>query len=132
MPFLPQDIYYKHLQKINNIKLTRREIDIISCLLNGRSVKVISRFLPIKPKTIETHIRNIMTKLECSSRDGIIDFIEKSGTFSIIKEYYLSLVTCFSFEKALREIATLAANESPTCLIVCWKDNKYEDFFSSI
>lgn len=86
-----KDIYDKHLAFINDIKFTRREIDIIAFICSGRSGKKTASFLSISPKTVENHIHNIMEKLGCNSREAIIDFIEKTGKFSYIKKYYQSL-----------------------------------------
>lgn len=56
---------------INDIVLTERQIDIIACVLHGRSVKRIAAILSISPKTVEAHIRNINLKLGCRSQDNI-------------------------------------------------------------
>ena len=84
---LPQDIYNQDLAKINDIKFTRREIDVIAFIVNGRTTKKIASFLTLSPRTVDNHIYNIMMKLECHSRENIIDFIEKSGMFPIIRQY---------------------------------------------
>lgn len=75
-----QNIYSKHLETINGVKLTRREVDIISFFICGRSAKKFASFFFISPKTVENHTHNIMLKLGCNSRESIIDFIEKSIT----------------------------------------------------
>lgn len=84
--------YNRHLTVINGIKFTFREIEVISCLIHGRNVKKTSILLNISPKTTETHIRNITAKIECNSREGIIDFIEKSGKIEIIRHLYNHLI----------------------------------------
>ncbi|OJW50154.1 MAG: hypothetical protein BGO67_02160 [Alphaproteobacteria bacterium 41-28] len=122
---LPEDIYTSYLQIVNEIKFTRREIDIIAYLLSGKSAKTIATCLSISPKTIEAHMRNIAMKVECNSRDGIIDFIEKSKKFFLIKEHYLSLLTQTSFEEQLLKIAAQLSSECPTCTIVYWRDQEY-------
>ena len=68
--------------KINGIYLTAREIDVVACLLGGRSTKKIASLLSISVKTAENHIRNIMSKLGYNSRDNIIVFLEKSEQIS--------------------------------------------------
>jgi len=75
-------------RKINKILFTIREIDVISCLIHGRSIKKIALLLAISPKTVEVHIRNLMLKIGCHSREKIIDFIESSESHLIIKEHY--------------------------------------------
>ncbi|MBY0293268.1 MAG: helix-turn-helix transcriptional regulator [Alphaproteobacteria bacterium] len=74
-----QDIYSEHLATINGITFTPREIDVIACLLSARGTSKIASFLSIAPRTIATHIRNIMLKLERNSRENILDFIEKTS-----------------------------------------------------
>lgn len=114
---LPQDIYDESLKIISNTYFSRREIDIISCLLSGRTGKTIASLLSIAPRTVETHTRNITSKLERSSREDIRDFVEKSGKLSIIRDYYDSLSIQCAFEKSLRAIAAKKKNNL-TCLIL--------------
>jgi tetratricopeptide (TPR) repeat protein/DNA-binding CsgD family transcriptional regulator len=128
---LPQDIYVSHLESVNGIKLTRREVDIIAYLLSGKSAKTIAACLSIAPKTIETHMRNIMTKVECNSRDGVISFIEKSKKLSLLKEHYFSLLINASFEEYLLEIANRDDFEQRSCVIVYWKNQDYPFSFIS-
>ncbi len=59
----------------------------------------------ISPRTVETHIRNILAKYECHSREEIISFIEKAGEYSLFKDHYLFLLRSFSFKKILQKIA---------------------------
>jgi tetratricopeptide (TPR) repeat protein/DNA-binding CsgD family transcriptional regulator len=122
---LPQDIYTSYLATINEIPLTRREVDIISCVLGGRSAKKIASFLSIAPKTVEHHIRNVMLKLGCQSQEGIRDFIEKSGKFNHVKKYYASLLIQDRFELELNKISTLGTEDKPSCLIVY--ENEQQD-----
>ncbi|MBX9621941.1 MAG: tetratricopeptide repeat protein [Alphaproteobacteria bacterium] len=121
LPFC-EDIYSKHLSKLNGINFTRREIDVISCLLNARRTSQIAFILSVSPRTITTHLRNIMLKLDCNSQEGIINFIEKSQKLFLLREYYASLVVELGFEKSLMEISKLRREELPTCLIVYWQD----------
>jgi tetratricopeptide (TPR) repeat protein/DNA-binding CsgD family transcriptional regulator len=94
-----------HLQTMRGINFTQREIDIISCLLNGRASKKISFFLNISSRTVDTHIRNIMLKLECNSREGIIDFVENCDQYVHFKPYYSQLMANFHFENTLKKIS---------------------------
>jgi tetratricopeptide (TPR) repeat protein/DNA-binding CsgD family transcriptional regulator/GTPase SAR1 family protein len=79
------------IDKINGIKFTPREVDILSCLLGGRTAKKIASFLLLSPKTIENYIHNIMVKLECNSRESIVNFLEKSDKVSLLRQHYLIL-----------------------------------------
>lgn len=103
----PQQIYSNHLEEIKSIKFTPREIDVIACILCGRATTIAS-FLSISPRTVESHLRNIMAKLECNSRERIINFIELSDKYPYVRQYYQSLVILSSFEKKLLEWKSLA------------------------
>jgi tetratricopeptide (TPR) repeat protein/DNA-binding CsgD family transcriptional regulator len=120
---IPVDIYNHYLKTIGLISFTRREIDIISCLLSGRAAKTIAFFLKISPRTIETHMRNIMLKIGNSSREGIIDFIEKSGKFSIIRKHYQNLLLEAGFERKLKEVASLIKAENHDCILAYEQDD---------
>ncbi|MBX9786075.1 MAG: tetratricopeptide repeat protein [Alphaproteobacteria bacterium] len=124
---LPQGICISHLESVHGIKFTRREIDIIAYLLSGKSAKTIATCLSIAPKTIEAHMRNIMMKVECNSRDGIIEFIEKSKKLPFFKEHYINLLINTSFEEKLSKIAIEVKNEPPSCVIVYWDNREYYD-----
>ena len=119
------DIYSKHLAVIKGIKFTCREIEIIACLMNGRAVKRIAVFLSIAPKTVETHMRNIMLKLECNSREEVIDFIEKSEKFLLLKNYYISLLTYAAFEQRLRENPLFKGQGTLTCNIIYHQNEEH-------
>lgn len=127
---LPIDIYYEHLKVIKGIKFTPREIDILACMLNGRSTKTIPSFLSISSKTVSTHLAKIRAKVGCSSRESLIDFIETSDKISWIKhEYYLSLSTQIFFEKQLRKAPRGGSAKTPLCLIVYEREQKEKHSF---
>jgi tetratricopeptide (TPR) repeat protein/DNA-binding CsgD family transcriptional regulator len=119
--FFPKDIYEKHLTTINGARFTEREIDVVACLLNGRRTSAIASLLAIAPRTVTTHFRNIMLKLDCNSQDGIISFVEKSPNRPILRQYYSSLILARAFEKCLRDILKLRRDESKSGLVVYWK-----------
>lgn len=80
------------IREVNGIHFTDREIDIIACVLNGRTPKKIASVLSISPKTVANHITNIMFKIGCNSREGLIDFIEKSEKAKYLKQYYTEIM----------------------------------------
>jgi tetratricopeptide (TPR) repeat protein/DNA-binding CsgD family transcriptional regulator len=100
-------VYLKHLAAIDGYVFTHREIDVIACLVNARGTSKIASLLTIAPSTVKTHIQNVMTKIGCNSREGIIDFVERSRKLSLIREYYAALVIHKAFEKTLRDVAKL-------------------------
>ncbi len=119
---LPQHLYQKHLSTITNTHFTNREIDVIACLLSARRTSKIAQFLSIDPRTVETHIRNIMSKLQCNSRESIIDFIEASGKSSFLREYYALLRINAVFERHLKDISKLIREKDFHCFIEDGKD----------
>lgn len=122
-----ENIYLKHLATIDNVKFTPREIDIIACLLNARRTSQIAFMLSISPRTVTTHFRNIMLRLDCNSQEGIINFIERSHKLPILRKYYTNLVIESAFGKALQEISKLKREEIPTCVIVYWQNENLKN-----
>lgn len=117
----PQEIYSAYLTIINDIKFSKREIDIISCILNGRSAKGIAHLLSISPKTVESHTYCVMKKLDCSSRESLISIMEYSDKILILKRYYFSLLIFLDFKKSLSNISELHSKKEIACLIICWE-----------
>ena len=87
---------YEELQSIKDKNFTIREIDIIACLIHNRGEKKIADLLSISPRTVSAHVRNIMQKLTCNSREGIIDFVEKSGKLNLLKNLKKFLFLTFN------------------------------------
>jgi len=113
---LPQDIYETQLKAINDIAFTRREIDMIACILSGRSVKKIASILSISPKTVENHIHNIMLKFGCRSQESIIDHVEQSQQYENLKTYYYWLKIQSSFKDILKRIRNQILQEKEILL----------------
>ncbi len=124
-----EDIYLE-LITINGINFTRREIDVVSCLLSARRTSQIASILSIAPRTVTTHFRNIMLRLGCNSQEGIINFIEKSRKIPILRNYYANLVIELAFEKNLRETSKLRQEREATRLVVYWQDFKLKNAFT--
>jgi tetratricopeptide (TPR) repeat protein/DNA-binding CsgD family transcriptional regulator len=109
-----EKIYSDHLTILNGPKFTLREIDVIACILHNRGEKKIAALLSISPRTIGTHVHNIMSKCRVHSRECIIDFIEKSGKLQYIKEYYLHLLIQEAFKRQLIKIEKKVNREGIT------------------
>lgn len=117
-----KDFYEKHLSTINNVHFTNREIDVIACLLSARRTSKTAFFLSIHPRTVETHIRNIMLKLGCNTREGIIDFIETSDKTSLLRNYYSLLRVNILFEQSLKDISKLIRDTNLNCFLMTEKE----------
>lgn len=92
-------------EKICNVKgiiFTNREIDVIACIICGKTTKIIAHLLSIYDKnlsvrSVETHIYNIRRKIGAASKGSIIEFIEKSGKYELFHKRYFDI----SLEKEL-------------------------------
>ena len=79
--------------KIGGSSFTSREIDVLSCIFSGRSVKSIGLLLSLSPKTIETYIRTILQKSHFHSREDLIKSIEFTSNYDFLKNHYLYLLS---------------------------------------
>ena len=52
--------------------MTRREEEICSLLVQGRTTEEIASDLFISPKTVRVHVANVMKKLSCSNRTELV------------------------------------------------------------
>jgi tetratricopeptide (TPR) repeat protein len=107
----PTDLYAKYLSIINGIKFTPREIDIISCIVAGKTPQSIASFLSTHNKklelqTVNTHIVNIRRKIDGNARAQILEFIEKSDKHQIIHHYYLSLMIQKIFIESVEKLTS--------------------------
>lgn len=69
----------KKIQVANqlNTSLSRRELDCIAELLQGKTLKEIGNHLGISPRTVETHVNNIKEKLQCRSKSELIRYLTR-------------------------------------------------------
>lgn len=110
--------YFSILEIIGGMKFTSREIDILACILEGRSTKKIASFLCLSPKTIENYLHNIRLRLECGSREGIRDFLEKSDKVLSLKIHYSFLVFRAEFERRLKDFSSAPEKKLLACRIM--------------
>jgi DNA-binding NarL/FixJ family response regulator len=54
--------------ELDNGGLTRRELEVLRLVAVGRTNREIARDLFLSPRTVEMHVRNVLSKLECRSR----------------------------------------------------------------
>ncbi len=121
------DSSFLDLEIINNVKFSLREVDIVSCIVNGRSPKFIAHLLDISPKTVEAHIRNIKIKMNCSSKEQMVSFIEKSNKYQLISQHYRDLIVNVEFEKSLQNVSLEITNKSIELQIICLIKNDNEE-----
>ena len=109
---------------VGGVHFTEREIEVIACVLNSRSSKKISTFLNVSPRTVDSHLRNIIAKIDKHSREELIDFIEHSPECPFIKAYYLTLRIYIFFKQLLNKVAH---KPSRACTVIYWKDATEQD-----
>ena len=63
--------------------LTAREREVLQVLVEGRSVKQIASLLQVSGKTIETHRRKIMEKLDLHSLPALTKYALREGLISL-------------------------------------------------
>lgn len=71
---------------MENSALSKREVEVVQLLIEGKSYKEISRELFISINTVKTHIRNIYPKLKVSSRHEIVNLFISSKNGSKIND----------------------------------------------
>lgn len=60
-------------------KLTTRETEVLQLIAEGKAVKQISSILCVSPKTIDAHLRHIMTKLNTHSIADLTKYAIRTG-----------------------------------------------------
>ena len=63
--------------------LTAREMDVLRCLMNGRSRNEVGALLQISPNTVRTHIQSILHKLKVHSTLMAVTFARRAGLVEV-------------------------------------------------
>ena len=117
------------MNSINGIEFKNREVEVISCLINGRGPQKISDLLFVYPtklkdniknisqRTVEFYIRQIFIKLDINSTVRIIDIVEQTKEYEAIKSYYPYIVYKAKFANKLLELSSLYKEKGITCSI---------------
>jgi two-component system, NarL family, response regulator len=75
----PTEITLKLAQSVAHPELTKRELEVLQSMANGRSNKEIGSILYISEATVKGHVRSILTKLEAIGRAQAIAIATKRG-----------------------------------------------------
>lgn len=122
---IAKDAYYENLRIVDNIIFTPREIDVIACILHGRTAyKEIALLLSITSKVVESHKGNIARKLQPVTGANIRDFIEKSDKYAVIKNHYRYLLNRCAFIDILKKLSQLNKDSIRPVSIYCAKNSK--------
>ena len=89
----------------HDAKLTLKEVDVLACLTSGKTSKGMAPILTVTPKTVDTHLQNILRKVELSSRDALINAIRHSSYAELFRCHYLNLLNKYHFEQHLKDYA---------------------------
>ena len=127
---IPPSLHDKTLTILNGVKFTHREIDIITLIFHTRGSSKIAYLLCISTRTVETHTANIMRKMDANSREGIIDFVEKSGRAPWIKKHYRNLLNEVDFKKQLKEISKLVHGQAIVCSLIAEPGQNRDEHFA--
>ncbi len=69
----------KDKDKKKEVKLTKREIDVLKLIANGKTTPLISEALFIAPSTVETHRRNLIEKTQVVNSKGLVKYAIEKG-----------------------------------------------------
>jgi two-component system NarL family response regulator len=70
--YLPPSIAQKLVERIQDPRLTQRELEVLSAMAAGKSNKEIGSQLFITEGTVKTHVANLLAKLSVASRMAAI------------------------------------------------------------
>jgi two-component system NarL family response regulator len=76
---LPATIASKLAESMARPELTKRELQVLEYIANGRSNKEIGQILFISEHTVKTHVKSILTKLDAIGRTEAIALGIKRG-----------------------------------------------------
>lgn len=117
---------------LQSFNLTAREIDVLACLMDQKSSKKIAAVLDIKQKTVESHIFNIMQKLDKHSRSSIIDAMKKSPSIHQLAKRHHELETAYEFKETLQKIKQRVPCKGVRCKIECQDDKVKQQIESDL
>jgi two-component system NarL family response regulator len=77
--FLPPTIAAKLAESMSHPELSKRELEVLQYIANGRSNKEIGTILYISENTVRGHVKAILTKLDAMGRTEAIAIATKRG-----------------------------------------------------
>src|SRR5919108_1355417 len=119
--------------------LSKREIDVIELLLQGKSNKQIAFALGIAETTVEFHLRNVYSKLQVSSRaEAILKLGKSTGLITenlretLVESKSKTSHTGGRFIPEARESVSFNSNDSATRKDVEMKHRLFSYFFAGL
>jgi DNA-binding NarL/FixJ family response regulator len=78
MPFFTRNLKQGKERILNQVKLTRREIEILQLIFEGLSTQEIANKLFVSVRTVSNHRFNLNTKTGAKNTAGLISFALKN------------------------------------------------------
>lgn len=127
--FFSEGIYNTLLRSVKGIQFTKREIDVIACLVNAKRGSEIAQILNLAKPTVTTHLRNIMQKLNCNNQGAVISFFESTPMLPTLRDYFGKLLVETRFNDKLEEIKRHQKSDfvSKKKVSVVWQDTVLKD-----
>ncbi len=93
------------LRTIRRIRFTPREMDVLACVVNNRAPrKTMATLLDIGVRAAETHMRNILQKLNMSAWEHVRDFVEASPELAEVNKHFHNLWVAHEFRGFLPQL----------------------------
>ena len=77
--WFPAEVTLKVVESLAHLELSKRELEVLQYIANGKSNKEIGTTLYVSEATVKGHVRSILTKLEAVSRAEAIAIASKRG-----------------------------------------------------
>jgi len=71
------------VRALGSAGLTRRELEVLRHLADGRTNREIAGVLFLSTRTVDMHVRNVLTKLDCTSRTGAVRQATEQGLLTV-------------------------------------------------
>lgn len=91
---------------LSNPIFSQREIEVLAFLCNGRSHKFIASVLNVSVRTVESHVRNIVTKSALASMEHVLNSLTFSGDINILNSIYAYKMYTKEFENFINKFNT--------------------------
>ncbi len=76
----------KKFKVYDSLNLSAREIQCMTLIASGRTMKEIGKHLSLSPRTIESYLNSLKNKLGCTHKGDIISFYEQSDLKDIYRD----------------------------------------------
>jgi DNA-binding CsgD family transcriptional regulator len=72
--------------EFSGIYLTPREVDCLSALASGRTVKHVARDLELSHRTVEFYLKNIKAKFGCTTKGELLAIVAEADLLSSLNQ----------------------------------------------